>query len=182
MKIFVETERLILREILLSDAKKMFELDSDPEVHRFLGDDPVKSIDQITDAIQFIRKQYIDNGVGRWAVVSKSTNEFIGWAGLKFVTEMTNHRKNYYDLGYRLIRKHWGKGYATEAAFASLKYAFEKIGTAEVFAMAETENINSINILKKSGFRWIEKFDLEGIEHLWFQIKKTDFESQSAKK
>lgn len=177
MKIFAETERLILREILPSDADKMFELDSDPEVHRFLGNDPVKSIDQITDAIQFIRQQYIDNGIGRWAVVKKSTDEFIGWAGLKFVTEITNHHKDYYDLGYRLIRKHWENGYATEAAVASLKYAFEKISTDEVFAMAETENINSINILKKSGFRWIEKFDLEGIEHLWFQIKKTDFEN-----
>ncbi|MBW7870241.1 MAG: GNAT family N-acetyltransferase [Flavobacteriia bacterium] len=182
MKIFAETERLILREILPSDADKMFELDSDPEVHRFLGNDPVKNINQITDAIQFIRQQYIDNGIGRWAIVSKSTDEFIGWAGLKFVTELTNHHKDYYDLGYRLIRKHWGNGYATEAAVASLKYAFEKIGTVEVFAMAETENINSINILKKSGFRWIEKFDLDGIEHLWFQIKKTDFENQSEEK
>lgn len=176
MKILAETERLILREILPSDADKMFDMDSDPEVHRFLGNDPVKNIDQITAAIQFIRQQYIDNGIGRWAVVSKSTDEFIGWAGLKFVTEVTNHHKDFYDLGYRLIRKHWGKGYATEAAVASLKYAFEKIGTAEVFSMAESENINSINVLKKSGFKLIEKFDLDGIEHLWFQINKTDFE------
>lgn len=182
MEIFAETERLILREILPSDADKMFKMDSDPGVHRFLGNDPVKNINQITDAIQFIRQQYIDNGIGRWAVVSRSTDEFIGWAGLKFVTELTNHHKDYYDLGYRLIRKHWGNGYATEAAVASLKYAFEKIGTDEVFAMAETENINSINVLKKSGFRLIEKFDLDGIEHLWFQIKKTDFENQSEEK
>ena len=89
MKIFAETKRLILREILLTDIDGMFELDSDPEVHRYLGNKPVSDKDQIIKVINFIRQQYLDNGIGRWAIIDKKTNNFIGWTGLKFVTDMT---------------------------------------------------------------------------------------------
>nr|WP_240768670.1 GNAT family N-acetyltransferase [Olivibacter sp. XZL3] len=81
----------------------MYELDSDPEVHKYLGNNPIKDKDQVPGIIDFIRKQYIEHGIGRWAVVDKQTNDFIGWAGLKYITEETNGQKNYYDLGYRLI-------------------------------------------------------------------------------
>ena len=56
-----------------------------------------------------IRQQYIDNGIDRWAIINKETNDFIGWTGLKFVTETTNNHINFYDLGYRLIEKYWAK-------------------------------------------------------------------------
>ena len=69
----IETERLILREILPSDADAMFELDSDPEVHRYLGNAPVKSRKKILEIIDFIRGQYNVFGIGRWAVVRRRT-------------------------------------------------------------------------------------------------------------
>jgi len=86
MKIFAETERLLLREMFPSDVDGMYELDSDPDVHRYLGNKPVIDKDQIIDVINLIRQQYIDNGIGRWAIIDKKNNEFIGWTGLKFVT------------------------------------------------------------------------------------------------
>ena len=94
----------------------------------------------------------------------------IGWAGLKFVTTEINKHKNYYDLGYRLIKKYWGQGIGTEAALASLKYAFEKLKVDEVYAMADCENTGSNNILKKLGMNCIETFDYEGIKHNPFSI------------
>src|SRR5690606_254622 len=114
MKIFVTTHRLILREILPTDLEGMFELDSDPEVHRFLGNQPVKTMEESKALINYIRQQYIDHGIGRWAITDKQTGEFMGWTGLKFVTKETNNHKDYYDLGYRLIKRFWGKGIATE--------------------------------------------------------------------
>ena len=74
MKIFAETDRLILREILPTDIDGMYELDSDPEVHRYLGNQPVTNKDQVVEVINFIRQQYIDNGIGRWAIIDKKTN------------------------------------------------------------------------------------------------------------
>src|SRR5688572_5204127 len=105
MKIFAETPRLILRELHPSDDAGMFELDSDPEVHRYLGGQTVESIDQCRAIIEMVRQQYIDNGIGRWAVIEKSSGSFIGWAGLKLVRTITNGHTDFYDLGYRLIRK-----------------------------------------------------------------------------
>ena len=175
MKIFAETERLILREILPTDIDGLFELDSNPEVHRYLGKKPVTDKNQIVDIINFIRQQYIDNGIGRWAIIDKENNAFIGWTGLKFVTEITNNHKNYYDLGYRLIKKYWGKGIAIETAFVSLKYAFDKLDTDEVFAMSECENDSSNKILKKVGFKFIETFDFNRIKHNWYKIDRKEF-------
>lgn len=176
MKIFAETERLILREILPTDIDGMFELHSDPEVHRFLGNKTVKSKEETNNLINFVRQQYIDFGIGRWAIIDKSTNNFIGWTGLEFVTVLTNNHKNYYDLGYRLIRKYWGQGIATETAIASLEYAFEKLKTDEVFARADSENIGSNKILEKVGLKFIETFNLDGIKHNWYKIDRNDYE------
>jgi [ribosomal protein S5]-alanine N-acetyltransferase len=167
---FKETERFVLREILPTDVEGLFELDSDPEVHRYLGNNPVKSIDEVNELIQFIRKQYIDNGIGRWAIIDKNTNQFIGWTGLKYVTEPINGKKNYYDLGYRIIRKYWGKGIASETAIAMLDYAFTNLKLYEIYAVADCENLVSNKILKKIGFQFVEKFGWEGIEHNWYQL------------
>lgn len=178
MKIFAETERLILRELLPSDVDGMFELDSDPEVHKYLGNKIVTDKNQIAEVIDFVRQQYIDNGIGRWAVIEKSTNDFIGWAGLKYVTELTNGRKNYYDLGYRLIRKYWGKGIATETAITSLDYAFNELKADEVYAAASCENIASNKILQKVGLSFIETFYYEDIKCNWYKIDKNNYENK----
>jgi RimJ/RimL family protein N-acetyltransferase len=178
VKVLAETERLLLREILPSDIDAMFELDSDPEVHRYLGNKPVTNKEHIVEVINFIRQQYIDNGIGRWAIIDKKTNDFIGWSGLKFVTDLTNNNKNYYDLGYRLIKKYWGQGIATETAIASLGYAFDKLNANEVYAMADCENESSNKILRKVGLNYIEKFDLDGIEHNWYKIDRNEYENK----
>lgn len=74
MNIYAETERLILREILPTDIDGMFELDSDPEVHKYLGNKPIKDKVQIPDMIDFIRKQYVEHGIGRWAIIFSFNN------------------------------------------------------------------------------------------------------------
>lgn len=176
MKIFAETERLILREILPTDIDGMFELHSDPEVHRFLGNKTVKSKEETHKLINFVRQQYIDFGIGRWAIIDKQTNNFIGWTGLEFVTEQINSHKDYFDLGYRLIRKYWGQGIATETAIASLEYAFDKLNADEVIARADSENIGSNKVLEKVGLKFIERFDLNGIKHNWYRIGRNDYE------
>ncbi len=179
VKIFAETERFYLREILPSDIEGMFELDSDPSVHQFLGNSPVTTRQESLDMIRFIRQQYIDHGIGRWAIIDNSTNEFVGWSGLKFVTETINNHSNFYDLGYRLIKKYWGRGIATETAVASLKYAFEKIGATEVYAMTDFRNQNSQKILIKVGLRKQESFIFEGTQHNWFTIAKEEYVGQN---
>jgi ribosomal-protein-alanine N-acetyltransferase len=181
MKIFAETERLILREILETDLDGMFELDSDPEVHHYLGNQTVSDKNQTAKVINYVRQQYIDNGIGRWAVIDKRTNAFIGWTGLKFVTELTNGRQNYYDLGYRLKRVYWGQGIATETALISLDYAFNKLKIDEVYAAANCENLASNKILQKVGMRFMETFYYEDILCNWYKIDRNIYERKSPK-
>jgi ribosomal-protein-alanine N-acetyltransferase len=172
MKIFAETARLILRELIPADAKGMFEMDSDPEVHLFLGNKPVQSIEQSKADIEFIRKQYIENSIGRWAVIEKATGNFIGWSGLKLIKEINNNHSSYYDLGYRFSKRYWGKGYATESAIAARDYGFKVLQLDEIIGIADINNLGSIHVLEKAGLKRISIFDYQGIKHHWLKIEK----------
>lgn len=176
MHVFAETERLIIREIVPSDAEGFFELDSDPEVHRYLGNKPIKDIRQAEEVIALVRQQYIDNGIGRWAMVEKSSNRFIGWTGLKLVRQNINNHENFYDLGYRLIRKYWGQGYATESAIASLEYGFRNLALENIYANAHIENQGSNNVLKKVGFQYRNEFIFDGDRQNWYDMNKSQWE------
>ena len=171
MKTFVETERLILRELLETDVNGMFELDADPEVHRYLGNKPIRTIEQVSETISFIRDQYTANGIGRWAIIEKETNAFVGWGGFKFITELTNGHQNYYDLGYRLVKRFWGKGYATEAAQASIDYAFNELKLSTIYAIADVQNLPSRKVLEKCNFQYVEIFDYFSAPHCWYELK-----------
>ncbi|WP_428229808.1 GNAT family N-acetyltransferase [Flavobacterium sp.] len=171
MKEPIETERLILRELVLSDADGMFELDSNPNVHLFLGNKPVKNVEQSVDQIKNIQQQYKDLGTGRWAVVLKETNEFLGWSGIKFITNEINNHKDFYEIGYRFIEKHWGKGYATEAGKAFVDYAFDVIKVDALYAYADAGNEGSRKILEKLGFRYVNSFEYEEELEVWYELK-----------
>ena len=171
MKIFVETPRLLLREVVESDVDGFFQLDSDPEVHRYLGGHTVKSKEESLVIIKFVRQQYDDHGIGRWAVIDKKTGTFMGWAGLKYVTEEINNHKNYYDLGYRLIRKFWGQGYGHEVASASLMYAVDELSLGSVFASAHKNNVASNRIIRKLGFVFKNEFTFDQADHNWYEFR-----------
>jgi len=171
MNLILETDRLILREILVSDAEVFFAMDNNPNVHRYLWNKPTQKIEETIEIIAFVRKQYLDNGIGRFAIISKETNEFVGWAGLKFNTEMVNNKTNFYDIGYRLDEKFWGKGYASEASFAWLKYAFETLKIKTIEAAAHSDNVASNRILQKIGMQMTEQYLEDGISWNWYQLE-----------
>lgn len=172
-QIFIETPRLILREVIESDAPGFFDLDSDPEVHKYLGNQHIQTIQECEEVIQYIRKQYQENGIGRWAIIDKATQDFIGWSGLKYETGV--REMPYYDLGYRLRRKYWGKGIATETALESLKYGFTKLNYPEISAAAHVENIGSNKVLQKVGLSFVETFKFDAEEHNWYSISQADW-------
>ena len=173
MKIFAETERLILREIVQTDLEAMFDLDSDPEVHKYLGNKPVKNIEESQKYIDSLQQQYIERGIGRWAVIHKETQEFMGWSGLRLNTEEPmNGFTNYYDVGYRLMKRFWGKGYATESGKAAIHYAFDTMKLKAVYGITEMENKASHNALLKIGLHYVEDFyyKKEDLTLRWYKV------------
>ena len=171
MKDPIETERLLLREFLLSDVEGMFELESNPNVHTYLGNKPITHIDESLSYIEFVQQQYKDFGTGRWAVILKETNEFLGWSGIKFITTEINNHKDFYEIGYRFIEKHWGKGYATEAGKAFIDYAFKVMKAESLYAYANAGNENSRRILEKLGLQYVNSFEYEGESDVWYELK-----------
>lgn len=166
----IETERLYFRALLETDVNGIFDLDTDPEVHQYLGRSPIKTVEQAKDVIKFIRQQYIDNGIGRLAIIEKETNDFVGWGGFKLITSLTNGRKDYHDLGYRFLKKSWGKGYATESSKAAVEYAFNELMLPVIYAMADIDNLQSRKVLKKCGFIEKELFDYDLVPHYWYEF------------
>jgi len=175
MRIFTETDRLILREILPEDEDAMFELDSHPEVHRYLGDHPITTKEQARETIRSVRQQYEDYGMARWAMIEKGSGQFLGWAGLKFMTEQNNH-KNYYDIGYRLIPRYWGLGFATEAAIATRDYAFNEMNLDVIYGCTHIENVVSKHILEKIGLQFVETFPYHDLTCNWLELTRERWE------
>ncbi|MEK7224059.1 MAG: GNAT family N-acetyltransferase, partial [Bacteroidota bacterium] len=94
---------------------------------------------------------------GRWAVHSKPDKEFIGWCGLK-----ARPARNEIDLGYRFIRAAWGRGYATEAAWACIQYGFEKLHLQRIIGRAMPDNKASLRVLEKCGMTYIGEEVVDG--------------------
>lgn len=166
----ITTTRLYLRETSASDAAVMFALNSDPEVLRYTGDEPFGSEEEVAEFLT----NYTDfkrNNMGRWAVVRKADEAVLGWCGLKL------HTNGMVDLGFRLFKKEWNKGYATEAAQASLAYGFNTLNLTEIVGRVMPENAASVRVLEKTGMRFshLEIDEHHGEEIAIYKITHEDF-------
>lgn len=166
----IETGRLYLRPLATSDAENLFNLNLDPEVLVFSGDVPFESVCQ---ARQFISDydQYRKYGVGRMAVIEKSTDTFVGWCGLRFDAQTKE-----YDIGFRFFKNKWNQGFATESARACLEHGFTELQLPSIIGRVMQDNIASVSVLKKIGLRFLKTFDFEGREGLIYRIDKQDYQ------
>lgn len=150
MHIIFQTPRLILRQFTEADAPLILSLNSDPEIVKYVHEPTLKSEEQAEKIlIDIILPQY-KKKLGRWAIHIKDNMDFIGWCGLKYRPEIDE-----IDLGYRLMQKAWSKGYATEAAQASLEHGFTELNLKLITGRAHIENLASIKVLEKIGMNFI---------------------------
>jgi len=167
----LSTKRLTLREFSDSDAPHFYRLNADPEVMKYTGDVPFQSVEE---ALQFIRNYdaYSKYGYGRWAVLVTDNQEYIGWCGLKY-----SSKKDETDIGFRLMREHWNKGYATEAARACLAYGFEHLQLKKIVGRAMCDNHVSIHILEKIGMTFEYYFEENGVKWGQYFLESAVFQS-----
>ena len=146
-----ETERLIFRELTLSDAEELFRSYSQAETMRFMGSGPV-SVEEVRLSIQnHIDNYYKKYGFGLWAVVLKENNSFIGRCGLLY-QKIEGVRD--LELSYLLDNDYWGRGLATEAALASARLGFERYGFVRVIAVINPQNTASVRVAEKVGLKF----------------------------
>lgn len=168
--VLIETERLILRESVMDDAPDLYEMNSDPEVLKYTGEEAFRSVEETKQLIRNY-KDYKKYGYGRWTTIVKATNEVIGYCGLKYLEDI--HET---DLGYRWKQKHWGKGYATEAGKACLQLGFEQFGLEQIIAQVLAENKASVRVLEKLGMTYWKQLHTEENPGLLYRIKKENFD------
>ncbi|MEH2222123.1 GNAT family N-acetyltransferase [Nostoc sp.] len=164
MEILLETERLILCQLTEADADNLFELDNDPEVVRLttnLGQPTPYSIittEFLPEVFQYYQKY---NNYGYWGVIEKSSKAFIGWFLFKPIIHASYFNPQFVnandiELGYRLRKAAWGKGYATEGSKALIKKGFHE-GVERIVAVAFAANLASIRVMEKVGLTFQAK-------------------------
>lgn len=174
MNIILETDRLLLRPLKISDADAMFTMDSNPEVHKYLWQKPSINIDETIKTIEYIQSQYAKNKIGRFATILKETGEFIGWTRIKYIDDhVENGNTNFFDYGYRLDQKFWNKGYASEVTPFWLEYGFKQMKIKKMNAYIHAENGASNKILSKFGMKFIEDYLDEGVIWKWWQMENS---------
>lgn len=169
MKVFLESERLILRQFNMADADNLLALDSDPEVMRFINGG--KPTDYAFIAEIFLPKilSYYDKyeNYGFWAAMEKSSQYFIGWFHFypaietNFGVELDIVKNGDIALGYRLKREQWGKGYATEISRSLIEKGFSEWGLQKVVAWALAANTASRRVMEKVGLKLEKEFSFK---------------------
>ena len=187
MQVFLETERLTLRRLTEADADDLFELDGDPEVMRFLTGGKPTSRGVILDETlpRFLRCYERFAGLGYWAAVERATGGFLGWFALH---PREGGNADEVELGYRLRRSAWGKGYAAEGSRALIRKGFAELGVRRVVAETMAVNKASRRVMEKAGLTHVRTFHqewpepIEGNEHgdVEYALTRADWERREA--
>lgn len=187
MHVFLETERLVLRRFTEADVDNLFELDSDPDVMRFVTGGIPTPRDEIENDFlpAFLRYYERYEGYGFWAAIEKSTGNFVGWFHFRPREGTDPHEV---ELGYRLRKSAWGKGYATEGSRALIRKGFTELGVQRVMAETMVVNVASRRVMEKAGLTLVRTFHqewpypIEGDEYgdVEYALRKSDWQQQEA--
>jgi RimJ/RimL family protein N-acetyltransferase len=168
--VFLEAERLVLRRFTEEDVELLVDLDGDPEVMQFITGGRTTPRREVETEIlpAFLEYYERDPRFGFWAAVERSSGEFLGWFHFRPESE---DAPDQVELGYRLRRSAWGKGYATEGSRALIEKGFVELGVERAYATTMVVNVASRRVLEKSGLRYVRTFHqpwpypIEGDEH-----------------
>lgn len=146
----IRTARLALRAWKESDLAPFAALNADPAVMRYF---PGVLTRAESDALAARISEHIaEHGFGLWALERREDQSFVGFVGL-VRTRFSSHFTPCVDLGWRLARQHWGKGYASEAARAAVHFGFERLGLREIVAFTVPDNTRSRRVMETIGMR-----------------------------
>ena len=170
----LETGRLTLRNWLETDVGSYMLLSTDVGYNcfsppgRFLVSTPEEARGKIQERIDLFDRQKL----GKFPVFLKVTGEFIGTCGME---PFELDGRSEVELGYRLCLKHWGQGYAGEAAAAILQYGFRALNCARIMAFVLPQNRASVKILEKLGFEYLREFMHYELPHRLYEYPRERF-------
>ena len=144
----LETERLLLREIIKEDTEQIFRCFSDEKVTRFYGQEPLQSMEEAERLVAFFSKSYQEKRGVRWGIELKGIQGLIGTIG--YNAWIPKHKRA--EIGYEIHSDYWRKGYVSEAISSVLAYGFDVMSLNRIGAVVYIDNEASNNLLTKFGF------------------------------
>ena len=172
MKIIIETERLVLKEPTSHNLDELYVLQADPDVMKYIGSGP-RTKETVRDATESAIKHYEDHGFSMCMLYEKASGNFIGQAGLIYLAY--NDKQPDIEVGYRLHKRYWGRGFATEIAKALISWGFQHLPIDHLIAVINPDNTKSEAVLKKLGMHYVGIIQAYGGEVMKFEILKNEW-------
>lgn len=163
----IETPNLILRAWRAEDADRWHELLQEEDILRYFPNPKPPRREKADEYIAHHRSHWDQYGYGHWAVVTRSDRRLIGWNGLEYLPELRQT-----ELAYLLSREVWGRGYATEAARAAVKFGFDKAGLDLIIGLVHPDNAGSVRVLEKCGMSFADRLSLWGLEMSRYRVTR----------
>lgn len=165
----LQTERLTLRPLEADDLDDLHRISNEPGVRRYLWDDEPVSEAAIRDLIAQSRRTFISQNVGLFGVRLRGGENLLGFCGFVRLEGM-----NELELAYELTASAWGRGIATEAALACVRYAFEA-GLERVIAGADPPNVASLRVIEKLGMKPAGNLNPHAPDEPYYALYRTEF-------
>ena len=171
MKI-LETDRLVLRQIIPEDFEDLFKMNRDPQIMKYVGDGSTRTHEEMKNELDMLISHYIRKpGLGIWATELKANNCFIGASGLVYYDNTSE-----IEVGYRMQKEFWKNGYATEASKGLLEYGFTKLNLKKIVSSAHVDNVASRRVMEKIGMTYIDDRFHYGCLQAYYEISANEYQ------
>ncbi len=171
----IQTAHLILRAWKPEDAAAWLEIVCEQGILRYFPNQtppsPETSPEKADDYIAHHLSHWEKFGYGHWAIVEKQDGAVVGWNGLEHLPELDET-----EVAYLLSKRVWGRGYATEAAKAAVKFGFENAGLTKIIGLVHPQNAASVRVLEKCGLSFVDKIMIWGLEMSRYQLLRSRYE------
>lgn len=170
----LETRRLLLREIDEGDFDELYRMNRDPEIMKYVGDGSVRNRDQMVKELEMLITHYTRKpGLGIWATIQKESGRMVGASGLVYYDNTPE-----IEIGYRMLKEHWNKGYATEASLGLLAYGFQTLRLDKIVSSAHVDNHASRRVMEKIGMTYIDDRVQYTCLQAYYEIQLADYNSK----
>ena len=167
----IETARLRLRPYIIDDVEALHAHWTDPQVRKYLWDDIIIPREQVAEVVESSINGFAASGFGFWAIFFREKNELIGFCGFRFFGEPPE-----IEILYSIAPEYTGRGLATEAARAMLRYGFAEHKFARIYAGADPPNAASFRVMEKCGMEFSKRLWINNLEAVYYVITKTAFQ------
>lgn len=171
----IETSRLRLRYFTPDDLDELASITADPEVVRYIGEGLPLTREETWRNLRGIIDTFARRGYGRWALVEKAGGALLGYCGLTQLPESPG-----VELVYLLARRAWGRGIATEASLACLRYGFEELGLERIYALTMPDNLRSRRVLERVGMKFLREDRYYGYACVCYALAREDWRRDSS--